>query len=285
MSPAPLGPRPFGPGDVAWEVNREAVLLLGGVRALLLQVAHPLVAQGVADHSDFLRAPIGRLRRTLAATYTILFDEPTAVEEAARAVRAAHARVRGTLREGTARFPEGTPYAATDADLLLWVHATLVDSALAAYACYVRPLSAREREAFYAQIGWVGRVFGVPDDRLPPSLDAFNAYLRDVLDGDTLEITPTARRLADAVLSPPAGFVPRWLAGLGSIPSVGLLPASVRRRFGLRWDRHRQRAFRTARALLRGAIPLLPDVARAVPQARRAERRTRARAAPGMLQV
>ena len=130
---ARVGERPFGVGDLAWTVNRESVLLLGGARALLLQLAHPLVAQGVADHSDFLRAPLGRLRSTLDATYTVLFADPASVRRTARAVRRAHERVRGTLQHGTAAFPAGTAYRATDPELLLWVHASLVDSALATY--------------------------------------------------------------------------------------------------------------------------------------------------------
>ena len=259
-------------GDVAWEVNRESVLLLGGARAVLLQLAHPLVAQGVADHSDFLRDPIARLRRTLDATYTVLFADPDAVRETALAVRAAHEHVHGSLRDGTAAFPPGTAYRATDPELLLWVHATLVDSALATYESYVRVLSAPERETFYGQIGWVGRVFGVPEAHLPPTLEAFRTYLRSMIEGPALEITPTARQLADAVLHPPIPLVPRWIGDAAGILTLGLLPSTVRERYGFAWGRKRERAFRAARALLRGTIPLLPDVARALPQARRAER-------------
>jgi uncharacterized protein (DUF2236 family) len=253
-------------------VNRESVLLLGGARALLLQLAHPLVAQGVADHSDFLRDPIARLRRTLDATYTVLFAEADAVRETARAVRATHEHVHGTLRDGTAAFPPGTEYRATDPELLLWVHATLVDSALVTYESYVRVLSARERETFYAQIGWVGRVFGVPEAQLPPTHPAFRTYLRSMVEGPALEITPTARRLADAVLHPPIPFVPRWIGDAAGILTLGLLPPTLRKRYGFMWNRRRERAFGAVRTLLRVSIRLLPDAARALPQARRAER-------------
>ncbi|UCE85423.1 MAG: DUF2236 domain-containing protein [Deltaproteobacteria bacterium] len=260
-------------------MNRESVLLLGGARALLLQLAHPLVAQGVADHSDFLRAPLGRLRSTLDATYTVLFADPASVRRTARAVRRAHERVRGTLQHGTAAFPAGTAYRATDPELLLWVHASLVDSALATYQTYVARLSLRQRQAFYAQIGWLGRIFGVPEAQLPPTFEAFRHYLRDMLEGPMLEITPTARQLADAVLHPPIAWVPRWIGDATGVLTLGLLPAELRERYGFAWNRAHARAFDAARALLRRTLPLLPDALRAVPQARRAERAGRGRAA------
>src|SRR5205085_5742513 len=111
----------FGPGSLTWRVNREGVLLLGGGRALLLQVAHPLVAAGVAQHSNYREDPFGRLFRTLDTVTTIVFGATPDAHEAAARLRRIHERVKGVA-------DDGTPYQATDHDLIMWVHATLVDT-------------------------------------------------------------------------------------------------------------------------------------------------------------
>ena len=141
----------FGPGTMTWRINREGVLLLGGGRALILQVAHPLVAAGVAEFSDYREDPWGRLYRTLDTTTAIVFgDSQTSAEASARLERV-HDRVRGTTGEAGGRFPAGTAYEANDPDLLMWVFATLVDTSILVYDRYVRPLSIDERCSYYEE--------------------------------------------------------------------------------------------------------------------------------------
>jgi len=272
----------FARDSIFRRVNREAVLLLGGQRALLLQLAHPLVAAGVAEHSDFMAHPLRRLWRTVDTMLRIVHGDRATAEAAARALDGVHARVQGTSVEGTEAFPAGTPYRAHDPTLLLWVHATLVDSALAAYQCFVRPLAPDERERFHGESRIVASLLGVPEDRLPRSFAAFERYVDETISGRTLEPTPTARRLADAVLHPPLAFLPRLAGDVGAVVTLGLLPPVVRERYGLPWDARRERGFAVARRFVRVVLPLLPDVLRAMPQARRAERlraRPRARGA------
>lgn len=262
----------FARDSVFRRVNREAVLLLGGQRALLLQLAHPLVAAGVADHSDFLAHPLRRLWRTVDTMLRIVHGDRATAEEAAAALNALHARVRGTLSEGTAAFPPGTVYRAQDPALLLWVHATLVDSALVAYECFVGTLTADEREGFHTESRVVARLLGVTEEVLPQSYAAFARYVGETIAGDVLEPTPTARRLADAVLHPPLAFLPRIAGDVGAVVTLGLLPPAIRERYGLPWNSMRERGFDVARGVVRTVLPLLPDVLRAMPQARRAER-------------
>jgi uncharacterized protein (DUF2236 family) len=262
----------FAPESIFRRVNREAVLLLGGQRALLLQLAHPLVAAGVADHSDFLAHPLRRLWRTVDTMLRIVHGDRANAEAAAQALDAVHRRVEGTLADATDAFPRGTPYRAHDPALLLWVHATLVDSALAAYQCFVRRLVADERERFHAESSVVARLLGVPEDATPQSFAAFERYVADMLAGPVLVPTPTARRLADAVLHPPLAFLPRVAGDVGAVVTLGLLPPVLRERYGLPWDRTRERGFAIARGIVRAVLPVLPDVVRAMPQARRAER-------------
>src|SRR6266487_156000 len=145
----------FGPGSLVWRVNREGILLLGGGRALILQVAHPLVAAGVEQHSSFREDPWGRLSRTLDVTTRIVFGSTTEAEEASARLWRVHGRVHGVSADGVA-------YDARDPELLMWVHATLVDTALLVYRRYVGPLSIGELRRYYEEQRLLGEKFGVP---------------------------------------------------------------------------------------------------------------------------
>src|SRR5436190_4864368 len=129
----------FGPDSVTWRVNREGALLLGGGRALLLQVAHPLVAAGVSQHSNYREDPFGRLYRTLDTVTAIVFGSTPTAKEAAARLHRVHTRVKGEAGDGT-------PYVATDPALIMWVHATLVDTSLLVYERYIGHLPDEERE-------------------------------------------------------------------------------------------------------------------------------------------
>src|ERR687891_640349 len=124
---------PVRPGSVAWRVGSEGALLLGGGRALILQVAHPKVAAGVAQHSNYREAPWRRLYRTIEVTTRIVFGDERQSAQAAAGLRRRHQRVEGA-------DDRGEPYRASDPELLMWVHATLIDSSLLIYHRYVRPM-------------------------------------------------------------------------------------------------------------------------------------------------
>src|SRR5437764_5598177 len=185
----------FGPGSLTWRVNREGVLLLGGGRALVLQVAHPLVAAGVAQHSNYREDPWGRLYRTLDIVTTIVFGTSEESEEAAARLHRVHSRVTGVADDGTA-------YEANDPDLLMWVHATLVDTSLLIYTTYVGTLTQAEREAYYQEQKLLGTRFGVPWERQPDNYADFSRYFDEVVHGGTLEVTDSLRDVAAATLRP-----------------------------------------------------------------------------------
>src|SRR6266513_2323905 len=128
----------FGPGSLTWRINGEAVLLLGGGRALILQVAHPKVAAGVSEFSSFREDPWRRLYRTLDTTLSIAFGDAAVSRAASERLRTVHEKVAGT-------DDRGEPYRALDPDLLLWVHATLIDTALTIYERYVGSLQTDQR--------------------------------------------------------------------------------------------------------------------------------------------
>src|SRR5436190_206181 len=167
----------FGPQSVTWRVNREGVLLVGGGAALVLQVAHPLVAAGVAEHSNYREDPWGRLYRTLDLTTQIVFGDSEMAKEGSERLHRIHSRVQGVTTEPGGRFPAGTPYEANDPELLMWVHATLVDTSILVYDRYVTRLTIAERERYYLEQKRLGEAFGVPLDRQPATYADFNEYV------------------------------------------------------------------------------------------------------------
>ena len=265
----------FTPASVTWRVHREAAVLLGGGRALLLQVAHPLVAAGVAAHSRFRSAPLERLRRTLDLMLTLVFADAAGTLRAVGEIERVHARVHGVLDADVGPFPSGTPYDANDPRLLFWVHATLVDTALGVYQRFVRPLSPAARVAYYEESKRVARLLGIPERLIPRTLGAFDTYMRRMIASDVLTVGPVGRDVASSILRPPFAF------GLGvafrplNFVTVGLLPPALRDRFGLAWSPRREQALRMLATLTRVALPLAPACVRVLPQARRAERAAR----------
>ncbi|MFP5343185.1 MAG: oxygenase MpaB family protein [Candidatus Limnocylindria bacterium] len=259
----------FGPGSAAWQFQREAFLLLGaGPRALLLQLAHPAVAAGVADHSDFRADPWRRLSGTLRSYLRIVFGTRAAARDEIRRLHRLH------------RTVTGPGYEARDPTLALWVHATLVDSTLAVNAAWDGPLGRWQAERFYAESLPLGRAFGIPDAALPPDLAAFERYMADQIGpGGPVVVGATARELAEAVLHPPLpgalGRLPldRRLHGWLLWPAVGLLPARVRAAYGLPWGPLERAVAAWLVAGWRAWNARLPAGWRAMPQALAAERR------------
>ncbi len=194
----------FAPESVIRRVGDTPVTaLLGGGTAVLLQVAHPLVAAGVADHSSYDKDVWRRLVRTLRALYLITYGSKAEAEGAAAAVRAAHARVNGTTREQLGAFPPGTAYSAEDPDLMLWVHATLVHSSLCAYQRFERELSRAEEESYYREMAIVAELFGTPPDVIPATLTDLREYFSAQLAGSTITVTEPARQIARAIYRSP----------------------------------------------------------------------------------
>lgn len=226
----------FQPGCWLRRVSAEPALLFGGGRALLLEVAHPLVAAGVAEHSDFRGDPFGRLQRTLDAMSAIVFRPRAAALAAARRVELAHERVRGTLPCAAGPFPAGTAYSGRDPELVRWVWATLVDTALLVYQHFVAPLPGAAVSAYYADQRAVARLLGVPEALLPRTPQEFREYFDSMLGGDSLVVTAQARAIAAAVLDPALSVAGRRrVADL----TAALLPPRLRRDFGLAWDEER----------------------------------------------
>jgi uncharacterized protein (DUF2236 family) len=284
--PAP-DPGLYGPGSEAWRLNREAALLLGaGPRALLLQLAHPLVAAGVEAHSDFRADPWARLAGTLRSYLRIVYGTTPAARAEIRRLNRLH------------RGVTGPGYDARDPHLSLWVHATLIDSTLATVEAWMEPLTPDRRARFYAESLPIGRLFGIPDGVLPRDIDAFDAYLAAMTGpGGPVHPTPVARELAGVILHPPLapavdrgpvaarlGPVAAPLAGILRrlplnaatwllLPSIGLLPVGIREAYGFAWGPRERLLAAWLVTTWGGWRPLVPPDLRRFPQALAAEAR------------
>lgn len=265
----------FGPGSASWGVSCEAALLLGGPCALLMQLAHPAVAAGVADHSGFRADPFGRLRQTLETVYAIYFGDRAEALAAVARIDATHQRVRGVRQEIQG---DKIAYDARDPALLLWVHATLVCTAVRTYRRYVGPFPARVRDRYYEESKVVARLLGVPDDAIPATYGALSAYLGDMIAHGPVAVGPTARDLAAAVLEPPIPLLPfpGVVFATTKMITADLLPPPLRRAYALPWNRTRRRLVDVFARSVRRMLPLLPDSVRWIPQARAAVARVRA---------
>lgn len=253
-------------------VHREQAVALAGPRALLMMAAHPVAFEGFFMSTGDLDDPYARLRRTAEVLDAIAWGPRDRAQTLCRHVRARHAEVRGTLPEAAGPFPAGTPYAADDPELLLWILACLVDSSLLVYERYVRRLSGPEREAYWADNKVMGRLFGLTDADMPAGFADFTAYMDVMLASGDLVVTDTARELGKRiVLRPPVPLPARPLVELANQVTIGIMPPGLRRQYRLRWDPVRAVAVAGgAEYVRRVLLPLLPAPVRYVPSARAA---------------
>lgn len=213
----------FGPDSVTWHVHRDACLLVGGLRALLLQTLHPLAMAGVADHSRYREDPLGRLSNTSLYVGTVIFGTTDEARRAVAGVKRVHQRVTGTT-------PDGRPYAANDPHLLTWVHHTLVDSFLAAYQRYGGDhLSADEADRYVAEWAVVADLFGAePAARSTAELDAWFAA-----EQPHLWAGPRAHDAVGFLLAPPLPLHTRPAYAVLAAAGLDLLPDWARTHLGV----------------------------------------------------
>ena len=234
-------------------VAREGALLAGGARAILLQIAHPAVGRGVAEHSDFAARPLDRLRTTLTYVYCVTFGTVEEIEAVAAAVTAAHRRV------------TGAGYRATDPELQLWVAATLYDTALLVYEELFGPLDEALADEVYRQYAVLGTALQVPAGLWPADRAAFEAYWQRMI--DTLEVTDDARRVAGDLLSAQrAPLLLKAAMPANRFLTTAWLPERIREQYGLRWGGARQRLYDAAIKVSGPVYRLLPVPLREAPK-------------------
>lgn len=272
-------PAPLGPDSVAWEVFGDLTFVLGATRRLLIDVAHPVVAAGVAEYSVFETDPYGRAERTLEMIMGVVYGREQALATARR--------LRGLHQDFKGRFADGSRWSALNPEAFHWVHASIVAGVYTQQQMLGRGWRPGEVEQFYQEMRQVGRLYGVREQDMPADWAAFCVWF-DEMAATRLErsdITDRVLAVAGAPAPPPVpvlGHPVIWnhtmrpLVGtVLTLVTAGLLPPELRELLGVRWSRGRQIAFTALAAISRTVVPRLPAFVRLVPPARRAIRTAR----------
>jgi uncharacterized protein (DUF2236 family) len=255
---------------VSQRINAERIVLFGWSRAILLQLAHPLVAAGVADHSSVRAGALAaarRLHHTVRAMTRLTFGSPQEHEATIDGIMTIHRRVRGQLRQTVGPWAAGTPYSAEDPALVLWVHATLLESLPMVYELLVAPLSAVERDAYCRDAAVVARELGAGDD-VPETWDELESYMARTYASGRIVVGADARDLAAAVLSPPFGPFVAPARHANRLVTTALLPEHLREQYGLPWGPAESRACQRWVRVLRAGRAITPRWLREWPEAR-----------------
>ena len=223
----------FGPGSVTWRVASDLSAPVAGLRALLMQALHPLAMAGVDQHSDWRRDPVGRLAATSAYLATLTFGDRAAADRVAARVRRVHDHVKGTA--------DGEPYSASDPTLLLWVHATFVDSGLVGCELFGTPADA---DAYVREMAISAALLGVPEELIPTDSASLSSFITSLV--PRLALTPAAQDSASYLLDPPGMeeeiadlwqeirnavliSLPSWALLLYGLPAMAPLTAAGRK--------------------------------------------------------
>ncbi|MEE1754069.1 oxygenase MpaB family protein [Streptomyces sp. SP18CS02] len=282
MDKAAAHPAPPPPGGVLWSLTGDIRGLLMLPAALTLQVAHPAVGAGVDEHSVFRTDPWGRGERSLRSLQLWVYGGEAAAEEGRR-LRRLHRTIQGTDTRGRGY------HALTPANYA-WVHATGFPVYQHAARYLVRPMTEAQERKLYAEWLQVGRVLGIHDRDMPPTIEEFWPYYRKVL-AEEIEATAVVRELVatDGAVPPPdrGPLVLRLLlralwpvilppfARFRAFVTVGLMPPDAREAIGLEWSDAQERALRRFGRVVRAVVPVLPERLRYLPLAREARRRHR----------
>ncbi|MFF9565376.1 oxygenase MpaB family protein [Leifsonia sp. NPDC014704] len=256
------------------DIVSEALTLAGGGRALLLQIAHPSVGQGVVEHSDFAERLMDRFDGTMVYLTATMFGSEAELAAMRRIVNRAHAPVRGTIAA------DGSAYNAFDPELQLWVAATLYQTVMDLHRRVFGPLTPAQADSAYEDLSGALSNLQLTRDRWPARRADFDAYWERML--LLLGVNDDVRAVSRQILHPRR--VPWWLRPtlpLVRLVTAGLLPESVRQQFGLPWDERRQLRFERAMRWTASVYPRLPLRLRHVPRERYRAKLRRAVLAPG----
>jgi uncharacterized protein (DUF2236 family) len=250
----------FGPGSQLWRISREMALMAAGGRALVLQLAHPAVAEGVNQNSHFRQNLIQRARRTFAQLFTVFFDTRTKAMQAGQRTHQMHRRVQGRITAETHPAQEGRLYQANDPEYLRWVWATLIDSSVMIYELLIEPLESSAIQAYYDEYRLVGAVMGIPPEVMPSDWPAFRTYFDDMVAGDELHVGQTTRMLCHDLFNSPL-----TMGRFDETITLGLLPPNLREAVGYPWNRRTRAGYAAMVRVLRSTMSRLPPALRYAP--------------------
>lgn len=267
----------YGPDSVMWKVLSPTVpAAMGAGRALLLQTAHPWVTAGVDEHSIVRYDPIERARRTAIGAGGLVYGSLPQAFAAANAIHRSHNEITGEMPYHAGSFEAGSEYRANEVAAMVWVHATLWDTAVRTYEEYVGPLTPEELERFNEESKLFAMMFGIPESALPKTWVEFENYIDSMVNSPQLTVTENARVLKDDLFN---GFgtgvafiFPLWVQ---KVATSALLPPPVREGYDMNYGMWKKANY----AWIKNSIKVLgwvsPDSVRTNPFQHEAEARLR----------
>jgi uncharacterized protein (DUF2236 family) len=261
----------FGSDSITWRINRESALFFGAGRAALLQLAHPWVAVSLDQHSSLLSRPIARFHNTFRVVFTMIFGSAPQAFRVARSLYQLHTSITGELPADVGGHSKGERYQALHLPAMLWVYATLIDSAVTAYQAVLPPLEDAELAAYYAESKILAGLFGLPPEALPADWQSFQTYINEMTASQALGVDDRSRFMAHRILTGAGSWIPipRWYQAL----TTAWLPPRLRQEFGLPFDPVEQSRAEKALHQLPRIYPKLPTPVRFVGPYREAQAR------------
>ena len=191
----------YGPDSMMWRVGKEMISFFGAGRAVLLQLAHPWVANAIDQHSETRNDPLGRGRRTFINVFSMVYGNTSQVMRVANNVHQIHKGITGRLPEESGAFGKDSYYQANEVGAMLWVHATLWDTQLKMYELVFGPLGKQEREQYYNDTKLFAYLFGIGEDAIPPDWGSFQEYMTKMLASDQIVARRVGREMGDMVFN------------------------------------------------------------------------------------
>jgi uncharacterized protein (DUF2236 family) len=263
----------LGPRSIAWRLGGDLAVFLGGGRAALLQLAHPMVAYAVDQHSRTRADVVGRFQRTFRNVFAMVFGELDDALAAARRVHTIHTRIHGTIPDHIGAWRAGTPYHANDVDALRWVHATLVDTTLAVRERLDGALPTALKDTYIVEMNRFAALFGIPRAYLPDGWHAHERYMQRMLSSDELAVAPCAKEMARFLIGRAGSHPQPPLGRLAEALTAAMLPPHLARDFGLVRTRMSAASVSVALTAFAPFYRRLPDRVVAIPARAMASRR------------
>ncbi|MCP5014325.1 MAG: DUF2236 domain-containing protein [Ketobacter sp.] len=272
----------FGPDSMFWRVIRHSASFVGAGRAVLLQTAHPWVANGVKQHSRTLDDPLGRFRGTFTNVFAMVFGNLDQVVNSSLKVHDIHRKIVGKVEEASGAFADGSRYMANEVNAMIWVHATLWEGAVKMYEMFVGPLTAEEKERYYQESKMFAYLFGIPEQALPPNWNEFLEYNEQMWYSDQLSVQAAAQEIGGFLFT----FSPMLKPVLNRYEIITslLLPEPIREQYGMTPDTPRSRQlFERNIRLIKRVYPHLPNHLKYLPPYIEAQRRLKGKHTPGLV--
>lgn len=248
----------FNPEGELYNVNKERLVVLGGGRALLMQLAHPLISQGIHDARFLEERPAARLTNTLDNGLRLIFSTPAEAEEITSRINTTHQRVKGILDENVGKHQAGDLYDATNPELLKWVAATIVDSSLLGYETFVGPLSTEQKDKYIEEATSLFEMLNVEPETFPKSFSELSNYIEEMILTREVCVSSVAKHLAPYAMLQHAEPTKTLALPIFKV-TIGLLPKEIREQYGFKWSYLEEKLLQQFTKAFRKSVPFWPE--------------------------